>query len=249
MRHILCFAHCISHSTHCQALFVLSSSSSTGAEDTIAGNLMAHTSRTTTQTVAAIYALIALLCMALAYLDMKDIYREDINFSHLLGRRAPLYLWQELIFYGLILIAPAALLLFSSIGTFASSASRIRVFLTALAITLPFVMAICVSHPWGGRATLYVAGPIASIMAALAYKHVSYVKIAFWSAAALLASRSFIVYSCLDRGFTPTLVSYMLWGEVEFTCLGCVLFVLLLSAVRVAYVVRAKHAARKTFAA
>lgn len=126
---------------------------------------MAQASRTIARTVAAIYALTAVVCMALAYLDVKDIYREDIYFSHWLGRRAPLYLWEELVFYGAVLIAPAALLLFSSVGTFATSANRIRIFLIAFGITLPFVMAVCVPHAWGGRAALYVAGPTASIMA------------------------------------------------------------------------------------
>lgn len=210
---------------------------------------MAQASRTIARTVAAIYALTAVVCMALAYLDVKDIYREDIYFSHWLGRRAPLYLWEELVFYGAVLIAPAALLLFSSVGTFATSANRIRIFLIAFGITLPFVMAVCVPHAWGGRAALYVAGPTASIMATLAYKRISYAKIAFWSSAALLGTRSFVLYSRLHSGFTPTLGSYVVWGEVEFTCAGLALLCVSAAAVRLAHIWRVARNSRKTFMA
>lgn len=206
-----------------------------GAQDTIASDAMTLEIRTIRRAVAVIYALTAIACMALAYFDMKGIYRQDVYFSHWLGRGASRYLWEDLVFYGIVLIAPAALLLFSSFGTFAVSVSRIRIALLAFGVTLPFVMAICLPHPWGGRATLYVAGPAASILAALAHKRISYAKIAFWSAVALLVARSFIIYSRLGSEFTPTFGSYVLWGEVEFTCAGWMLLIVFMSAIHLAH--------------
>lgn len=196
-----------------------------------------------------LYLVTALGCILLACVDLTDNYRETARLMLPLGRRAIWYLWYELVGFGVLLIAPAAALLFSGVGTVATSAGRIRIFFISLGITLPFVIIACLPHTYGFRATLYVGGPVTSILAALAYRRVSFEKCAFWSSAAVLASRLFIVHSQMTYIDNPMVGSYVLWGAIQFACVGLVLLCVAAAAIRLAYSWRTARNARKTFAA
>jgi hypothetical protein len=189
--------------------------------------------------------------MALACMDISDVYRLDTHllyFPALVHRRA-WYLWAQLVSYGVLLIAPAAALLFSGVGQLGASARRIKVFLLTTAITLPFILVACLPHTHGGQAVLYVAGPVASILASLAYKSVSFEKSAFWSSLTLLGCRIFVGYSRLDYVYTPLVGSYVRWGELEFAGLGLAFLCASLSAILLLRSTRVARMARKTFAA
>jgi hypothetical protein len=212
---------------------------------------MAQAKSALTRRLAWLYILTAVSCMALACMDVSDIYRVDV---HLLSMLRPppwrsWYLWTELVFNGVSLIAPEAALLFCGVGISSSSESRVRAFGISMGFVLPCITITCLPHLHGGRAALYVAGPIASILASLAYKRVAYEKCAFWSSAVLLGSRLFIVYSRMNDVYTPIVGSYMRWAEIEFTGAGLALLCALLSVIRLAYSARVSRLARKTFTA
>jgi hypothetical protein len=212
---------------------------------------MPKTRELLTRILGMLYLVTALACIFLACTDLTDNYREMARLMAPLGPGRFWYLWYDLVGFGVLLIAPAAALLFSGIGVLTTLANRIRVFFISIAVTLPFIVATCLPHVHGFRATLYVGGPVASILASLTYRRVSYEKCAFWSSAVLLASRLFTIYSQMGHVYVYSSIvgSYMLWGEIQFTCAGLVLFCLGAAAVRLARVWRVARNSRKTFAA
>ncbi len=207
---------------------------------------MSQTRSILTRVLAGLYIFTAIACMILGCIDVNDIYRHMAYFF----RWAPKgfrYPWGYFVSYGVLLIAPAAVLLLSGIGMWTST-KRARAVLVTLGFTLPFILVAFIPRVAGGWTALYVAGPTASIVAALGYRGISYGKCAFWSSATLLACRVFILLRTRIT-YPPTLGSYLLWGQVEMTCSGLVLFCVLVSAARLALRARESRRTRKTFAA
>jgi hypothetical protein len=125
------------------------------------------------------------------------------------------------------------------------SLSRMKVWLASLGITIPFVVATF-AHPFGFKTLLYIGGPIASILAPLAYKRISYEKCAFWSSATLFVLRLVRNYADFDRFYTILPGSYLL---LRLACLALAFVCLCVAAIRLIYFARASRLARKTFAA
>ena len=209
---------------------------------------MASALQKRTRALAFLYGVTAVAAMILARCDVKDIYRFDVYIAKWLGPPGAWYSGADLVRYSFILIAPGAVLLFNNFGLFVSSASRIRTFFLTLGFALPVILITCIPHPHGGRAALYVGGPTASILAAVAYRKISYEKCAFWSSVTVLLSRIFVLRWELPR-YTPTVGSYVLWGQLEFSAATLSLLCAVLSAIRLVYFARAEHHARKTFTA
>lgn len=206
--------------------------------------------RTATRWVAALYCFTAIASLILGCFNVSNIYRDDVWI--LRGISVPWrasFFWSDLVRYGVLLLAPAAALLFAGTGLFLASAGRFRVFIIATALVMPFVLVTCLPHSYGGRAVLYVAGPIASILASIAYSKASYEKCAFWSSAALLTVEIFIIFWVFDSVVAPILGSYVLWGGVEFAIGGLISLSCLVSAIRLVHTFRTARLARKTFAA
>ena len=201
-----------------------------------------------TRAVALLYALTAFGGMILGSTDMNDIYRH-MAYIFLWLPHGFKYPWGYFVLYGILLIAPPAVLLFSGIGTLAPSARRIRVFLISLGLTLPFILCTFVLHVAGARTALYVAGPIASILVFLSFKGIPYEKCALWSSTSLLVCRLYMIGWHLGHLSPTTLGSYIRWAECESVCSGLALVSVCIATIRLVYIARERRVAGETFAA
>lgn len=199
-----------------------------------------------------LYGVTAIASMTMGYADLEDIYRDAARTSHMLkvaGAHHYNFAWTYFAGWGIVLLVPPSLLIFSAIGIWETSGRRIRAFLSAIVVSLPFVLVTFVWHSNGVRTALYVAGPMASLMVFLASRRISLEKTAFWSSAVLVATRAHMIFWHLGYLNPSTLGSYVRWAECEAICSALAIASILGATIRLAYVWRGARAGRGTFAA